>query len=157
MPSVLFVCTANRFRSPLAECFFKAQLQSRNLTDWIVSSAGTWTKSGLPAMDSAVKIAFDYGLDVSSHQSSLIDINTVQANQLILVMESGQKEALSIEYPSCKDRVYLLSEAVSQKTFEIPDPFSKNESPHLIGNELYSLIRDGAQSIISLAIRMELD
>ena len=49
MPKVLFVCTANRFRSPLAAAIFKRfLLESQETGRWRVSSAGTWTRSGLP-------------------------------------------------------------------------------------------------------------
>ncbi|MFU8827432.1 MAG: hypothetical protein ACNA70_08065, partial [Brevefilum sp.] len=50
MASVLFVCTANRFRSPIASIFFaKAVVRHGDDGEIRVSSAGTWTVAGQPA------------------------------------------------------------------------------------------------------------
>lgn len=155
MPSILFVCTANRFRSPLAESFFKAELKNINLPGWKISSAGTWTRPGLPALESAVRIADGYGIDITSFLSTPVNSQILGDSDLILVMESSHKEALNIEFPATKDRVFLLAEAVGQEPFDISDPTIKNESPESIGLELYSLIRDGIQKIIKLALSLE--
>ena len=152
MPSVLFVCTANRFRSPLAASFLLAQLNSRNIEGWFVSSAGTWTEPGYPPLDSAVRIARSYGLDITSHKSSPLTRTKLEASDLILVMEKNHKEAMLIEYPFITDRIYLLSEAAENKIYDIPDPFAWNETPEDIGKELYSLIETGFQSIFNLII-----
>lgn len=152
MPSVLFVCTANRFRSPLAQSFFQAEIRSSNLSEWKISSAGTWTKAGLPALDSAVRIAAKYGQDISSFRSTPINTQVLKDHKLILVMESNHKEALNIEYPFFQDRIYLLTEALGQEPFDIPDPISSDESPESIGFELYSLIKEGIHKITTLAV-----
>ena len=66
MPTIVFICTANRYRSPLAEACFKSQLDKHSLDDnWEVLSAGTWTEDGLPAMSEAIKDAQRYDLDYS--------------------------------------------------------------------------------------------
>jgi protein-tyrosine phosphatase len=155
MPSVLFVCTANRFRSPLAESFFKDEIKTLNLPGWNVSSAGTWTISGLPVLDSANRIAKVYDLDITSFKSNPINIQMLKNFDLILVMESSHKEALEIEFPAAKNRIFLLSEAAGQEPFDISDPTIENESPESIGHELYSLIREGFQQITRLAISIE--
>jgi len=51
MPTILFICTANRYRSPIAEGCFKNEMVKHNQgSDWTVLSAGTWTTDSLPAM-----------------------------------------------------------------------------------------------------------
>ena len=45
MPTVLFVCTGNLHRSPLAAAFLRRLLQESKLAGWQVESAGTWTVS----------------------------------------------------------------------------------------------------------------
>ena len=155
MPSVLFVCTANRFRSPLAESFFRAEIDTLKLSGWKISSAGTWTRPGLPPLDSAVRIADGYGLDISSFRSTPLNSRLLKDYNLILVMEAGHKEALNIEYPSFKNRIYLLSEAVGQEPFDIPDPIYGIESSERIGAELFKLITDGFQKITSFVVSTE--
>ena len=49
MPSVLFVCTGNIHRSPMAEAMFKAKVVSSEEEPWQVESAGTWAPAGEPA------------------------------------------------------------------------------------------------------------
>ena len=70
MFSVLFVCTANRFRSPIAEACFRELLRKQGIEkDWRVGSAGSWTKSGLAALPSAEWSHTYLGLDLSRHRS----------------------------------------------------------------------------------------
>ncbi|MCJ7695272.1 MAG: hypothetical protein MUO40_07570, partial [Anaerolineaceae bacterium] len=62
MPSLLFVCTANRFRSVLCEAIFIRMLANTKVGDnWLVGSVGTWTKDGLPPTKEAVEIAVKMG------------------------------------------------------------------------------------------------
>ena len=59
MPTLLFVCTANRFRSPLAAAYAARQLRDAGLpADWQAASAGTWTPAGLPAHPKALECEF---------------------------------------------------------------------------------------------------
>jgi protein-tyrosine phosphatase len=63
MPSVLFVCRANQFRSPLAAaCLQRAIKQVGTGTDWVVESAGTWTKPGLPVPQVVLQVTHRLGL-----------------------------------------------------------------------------------------------
>ena len=96
MPSVLFVCTANRIRSPLAEQLFRRQLEAgvQDSAAWRVASAGTWTKPGLPAMPLAQQAAAELGLDLSTHRSQPIDDIALEDYGLIITMEQGQQEAI---------------------------------------------------------------
>ena len=51
MPAVLFVCSANQCRSPMAEVLFREHLEQMGLADgWRVESAGVWAMDDVPAM-----------------------------------------------------------------------------------------------------------
>nr|NIM45857.1 hypothetical protein [Nitrososphaeria archaeon] len=51
MPAVLFVCSANQCRSPIAEVLFREHLEQIGIGDeWRVESAGIWAMDGAPAM-----------------------------------------------------------------------------------------------------------
>ena len=68
MSVILFVCTANRFRSPIAAAYTESKLRSAGkLGAWVVRSAGTWTTNGEPAHPEAIKAAAELGLDLSTH------------------------------------------------------------------------------------------
>ena len=147
--SVLFVCQANRFRSPLAEKIFLQQLSETDQPDqWQVSSAGTWTSNGLPATKEALFYAKQWGFDLVAHKSRCIDERVASECQLIIVMELGQKEALLTEFPYLAGKVFILSEAAGKPAYDIPDPYAKDEYPEIIANEIKALIQLAHQWII---------
>jgi protein-tyrosine phosphatase len=93
--SELFICQENRFRSPSAEAFFRQLLQKKGIADnWMVGSAGSWTKNGLSPIPSVKWLQENLGLDLSKHQSRLISQDLLVQSDLIILMEKNQKEAL---------------------------------------------------------------
>jgi len=123
MPSVLFICTANQFRSPIAEsCLKKKLMDAGYLEDWQVSSAGTWASKGLPAHPMAVKVAASSGLDLSAHRSKPITSRLLERSDLVIVMESDHKESLQIEFPKNQNKVILMTELVGENQSDVPDP-----------------------------------
>lgn len=156
MPSVLFVCTANRFRSPLASAFFRKALADFAVAGgWNVDSAGTWTIPGLPVLPEVSLIARKYDLDLTRHRSKPVTGALLAAHNLILVMEAGHREALQHEFPSNSERIYLLSQAVEGRTYDIPDLIDSFDSMMEVSRNLYDLIQNGVENICSLAIRLQ--
>lgn len=157
MASILFVCTANRFRSPLAALYFAREVVRRGDDNQItVSSAGTWAMSGMPAMPKAVQLGEDFDLDLSFHRSRVITAEMLSRADLILVMEAGHKEALTHEFPGTADRVYLLTEVVEGLDVNIPDPYGEAQAdPEDVVNEIVGLIDNGYEQLLSLAKKME--
>lgn len=122
MAAILFVCTANICRSPMAVEIFKSiSAQVDNKTDWVVVSAGTWTVDNVPATEKAVDVLRAKGLDLTEHRSTDVTSLDLQNYDLILTMESGHKESLIAENQNISDRIYLLSEMVDSN-YDIPDP-----------------------------------
>ena len=127
MPEILFVCTANQFRSPIASAYFQKKLiESGRTGNWAISSAGTWTKNGLPACNEAKNAASRIGLDISRHSTREVNAAILSAADLIVTMEQGHKEALTAEFPQCKDRIILLCQAAGEPVTEIADPVFTN-------------------------------
>lgn len=157
MTSILFVCTANRFRSPLAEAAFRSELQKSKFPGlWEVGSAGTWTVDGLHPVHEAIQVAGDLGLDLSAHRSRIINSNLLKGYSLVLVMQSSHKEALGIEFPEYLDKVFLLSEGLGGIAYDIPDPFVTGEPTGEVGRDLVNLIRSGWMQLCQLAKKLEL-
>ena len=154
MPSILFVCLANRYRSPLAAAFFIERLeQVADRGSWSVGSAGTWAQPGLPPVARALLDARDKGLDIKSHRSRQVNADLLTHSNLVLVMEAGQKEALQVEFPKERGKIFLLSEAADGIPYDIPDPFGPDAATHQeIANELYELIKRGFEKIYNLAL-----
>lgn len=153
MPSVLFVCTANRYRSPIAAAAFTARLKEKDeANQWLVGSAGTWTKPGLPPLPVAIQMARKYGLDIEKNTSRPISEALLSQYDLILVMEKGQKEALGTEFPGFSKRIYLLSEIADGRVYDIPDPAHfENEADEVI-RDMLGLIRAGYEKIARQAL-----
>ena len=122
MPFVLFVCTANQTRSPIAAALFTNMLaKASQLAGWRVESAGTWAEEGLPASRAALRAMQIMGLDISRHRTRCVTGGMLAAFDLIVAMEQGHKEALQAEFPAVAQRVFLLSEMVGA-AYDVPDP-----------------------------------
>jgi protein-tyrosine phosphatase len=152
MPSVLFVCTANRFRSPLGAAIFRKCLEELGIAEsWQVSSAGTWAMPGQPALAQVAEMARGLGLDLSGHRSRRINRQILASCDLVLVMQAGHREALLSEDPALEERVYLLSEVAERRRYDIPDALGSEQEMREVIYELDSLICGGLESICALA------
>ncbi len=127
MPSVLFVCTANLCRSPIAMVLFQQRLREScpELESWGIKSAGTWTTNGQACPTSVIRVMAERGLDLRSHRSRMVTGEILDGFDLVLVMEKNHKEALQIEFPDKAKRIFLLTEMAGQ-TLEILDPFGNS-------------------------------
>jgi protein-tyrosine phosphatase len=156
MPNILFVCTANQFRSPFAAACLVNVLQNRfDGETWVVESAGTWAPEGAPAIASALKNAERLGLKgLARHRSRQVSISLLERYDLVIVMESGHKEALSTEFKSVRNRIFMVSEIIDGIQYDIPDPAVPGNKPDEVALELQALINKGAEKIIILARSM---
>lgn len=157
MPSVLFVCTANRFRSPLAAAWFQRCLaQETDTREWMVGSAGTWSESGQAIVPSAKWMAEHFGVRLESHRSIRVSSDLLVQYNLILVMEKSHLEALLVEFPKLQDKIFLLTKIAGGLAYDIPDPAIYHDESYLdVAKELTSLIGRGLQKICLLARQIE--
>lgn len=153
MPAILFVCTRNLYRSPVAAHLFTDLLVQRGEKGefWVVESAGTWVVSGEKLPQGGVDLVKELGVDLSTHKARDVADFNLDDYDLILVMEAGQKEALSYEFPTIKSRVFQLAE-LADFPFDIPDP-GGSDHPHLVEiyQELKQLVFDNYGTICELA------
>jgi protein-tyrosine-phosphatase len=151
MPHILIVCTANICRSPVAEAILRDRLQQAGLTDWTVSSAGTWAITARGASHFSRELLARQGLDISDHQAAMIDEQQLTKADLVLCMENGHVEALRIEFPQYGHKIYLLSQMVNRR-YNIADPYgSPIDAYREMVREVTRLIEDGLSRIIELA------
>jgi len=83
---VLFVCTGNICRSPMAEVLLRREAASRRLTEVTVGSAGTGAWDGAPASEGAYLVSLEHGLDLSAHRARLLTGALVDEADLVLAM-----------------------------------------------------------------------
>jgi protein-tyrosine-phosphatase len=151
MPAILFVCTANICRSPMASAIFKEMLRENEISDqWRVESAGTWALDDQPAADGSQTSMIERGLDISDHRSKSVSEEHLQSFDLILTMEWGHKEALRTEFPEIASRIHLLSEMANQ-TGNVDDPYGGPTSGYEeTANEIEELLSAGYEKILQL-------
>jgi protein-tyrosine-phosphatase len=153
MRSVLFVCTANICRSPMASEIFKHKVSKLdNPADWRIQSAGTWAAEGIPAVPNAqLTLASLYKIDLLNHSSRVVSRKLLSSFNLILTMEKGHKEALQVEFPELAGRVYLMSEMVEENR-EIRDPIGGTPFDFRdTARELDRILTEGFDKIRQLA------
>ena len=86
MTHILFVCTGNICRSPMAEVLMRREIASRGLNGVTVSSAGTGAWDGAPASEGAYLVGLEHGLDLSGHRARLLTDDLVKQADHILAM-----------------------------------------------------------------------
>lgn len=121
--SVLFVCTANQCRSPLAEVTFRQFVQEmgEKNEDWRVSSAGVYAIPNHPASFNARQAAAEHGLDLSNHRAQPTSQNLVESFALILTMEKLHRQELQQMNPASAHKIFMLSE-LSGSEQDVQDP-----------------------------------
>ena len=85
--SVLFICTANQCRSPMAAALLKSLVTQYGEADrWRIQSAGTWAEPGRPATQLAQAVLRRRNLDLSDHRSRALDAALLAEASIVLVM-----------------------------------------------------------------------
>jgi len=86
---VLFVCTGNICRSPMATGILRKRFEQDMVPDVEVVSAGTFAQDGAPASAHGVKVCADHGIDIGGHRSQLLHRELIDGADLLLAMEAG--------------------------------------------------------------------
>ena len=126
--NILFVCTGNTCRSPMAEAVARAELERRGWSHVRVASAGTSADVGAAAAEQAVAVARRRGIDLTGHGSTPLDESRVEWADLILIMSPSHFEP--VERLGGETKVALLGDFAAGEDglgAAVPDPFGGPE------------------------------
>ena len=116
MDTIIFLCTGNTCRSPMAEGLFRAH-NGEEKTGLAALSAGMYTSDGLPASGNAVTAAAELGADITSHRSRMLTPELAREAKYLVCMTGAHYDRLCELFPDCADKIFtLLPEDIS-------DPF----------------------------------
>jgi protein-tyrosine-phosphatase len=109
---ILFVCTGNTCRSPMAEAVARKIAIERGLSDVEATSAGTSAHDGAPASDGALLVGIERNMDLGPHRAQTLTRDMVRNADLILAM--GPHHLERIEALGGGGKAYLLSDFASR-------------------------------------------
>lgn len=103
---ILFVCSGNTCRSPLAAALARVHgVDAR--------SAGLNADPGDPAAPEAVRVAKRYGADLSAHEARNVQAKLIGEASQVYAMTNYQAEYLKKRFPDYAERIHMLNPSIS--------------------------------------------
>ena len=154
MKNVLFVCTGNICRSPIAEGLFRRLIGNRK--DIEVASAGVHAVRGQPPSLYAVEVCAEEGTDISDLRSEPLTPTLVSRATHIFGMTGAHLETIQALFPHTAEKTFLLREFEEPGTTvwrDVPDPIG-------LGREVYEdcarIIKNALPSVLAFVEQSEL-
>lgn len=139
--TILFVCTGNTCRSPMAEHLLKKILKKNGVK---VASAGTSVISSTQIPSVMLEILAKEEIDISCHRARQLTREIIDEASLVLAMESCHKRNILYYYPQSSGKVFLLKEFIGEGEIGIADPFGGSKEAYM---RAFSQIKEAVEKL----------
>ena len=146
MKTILFLCTGNVCRSPMAEGLFRHAVKGRG--EFCILSAGLGAVDGEPPTHHSVQAMKEIGIDISRQRSRALTTELVKQADLILGMTHSHTDTVALLYPQAVEKTFLLrefDETLEAYEKDISDPIG---SPYHIYAECRDQIEQGIVTLL---------
>lgn len=136
MTRIIFICTGNTCRSPMAHYYAQSVINKRfNPENYYIESAGINAYKGVGATKNAIDVMEQYNIDISNHRSNTLENSLIENADYIIGMTQLHKNILMQIYPNLKNKIFTLKEVAcnTRDGYDIDDPWG-------YGIEVYSEI-----------------
>jgi protein-tyrosine phosphatase len=146
--NVLFVCTGNTCRSPMAAGLLTHLLPDEKKAKYKAVSAGTLALRGQPASGPTVQVMQELGINISEHRSQPLSAALTEKADLVLALSGEHAEIIRESFPEAARKTFLLSEYADKTAgpVDIPDPMGRPI-------ETYRLVRDRIREYVSKILK----
>lgn len=136
---VIFVCTGNTCRSPMAEGIFKSIYG-----DDKALSRGLYVPEQISASFNSIKAMEEMDIDISKHRSRQLTVGEAEDCDIIITMTESHKNTIISAYPKFRDKTFTLSEFAGEGG-DIKDPYGGD----------FALYSECAKEIRALILKAE--
>ncbi|MDH5677706.1 MAG: low molecular weight phosphotyrosine protein phosphatase [Nitrospinota bacterium] len=145
MLRILFVCTGNLCRSPMAQYMLMDRLAELGVEDVRVKSAGFIAQNGAPACPRGVALTALQGTDMARHRAQMLTRSLLEWADQIIVMEKRHLRLAHDMAPNEGWKMSLFSKFLEGKeNMDVPDPYGREEKDYMT---TLAMIREGVHNL----------
>jgi protein-tyrosine-phosphatase len=124
---IVFVCTGNTTRSPMAEGYARKMVEDKG-SDWEIASAGLAAFPGVPVVPEAIATLKKAGIDMPGQVSNPLSKMVVDGAAMIITLTTQHRDMIRVKMPAVAEKVYALKElAGEENSQDIKDPLDEDQ------------------------------